>query len=258
VWVGSGENASQRSAHFGDGVYKSTDAGKTWKNVGLRTSEHIGKILIDPRNSNVVYVASQGPLWSAGGERGLYKTMDGGATWSAPAPILPGLDASNRTPIGYPVTQPDGSTLNAPASRRVDTFWPAVAISPSGRVYMSAYGADVVSPWQTCASAPPPPEGRINCTTLGKYIDNARLDYYVADLTTNVSQAVSTHPINTRNGFGGGFIGDYTDLAVGSDDRFHAFWTDTNNKQTVDWFYGFQFVPTLINQEDVVTATGSF
>ena len=66
VWLGTGENNSQRSAHFGDGVYKSTDAGKTWKRVGLQTSEHIGKILIDPRNSNVVYVAAQGPLFSAG------------------------------------------------------------------------------------------------------------------------------------------------------------------------------------------------
>jgi photosystem II stability/assembly factor-like uncharacterized protein len=85
VWLGTGENASQRSAHFGDGVYKSTDAGRTWKRMGLETSEHIGRILIDPRNSNVVYVASQGPLFSAGGERGLYKTADGGATWT---PIL--------------------------------------------------------------------------------------------------------------------------------------------------------------------------
>ena len=83
VWLGTGENTSQRSAHFGDGLYKSTDAGKTWKRVGLENSEHIGKILIDPRNSNVVYVASQGPLFSAGGERGLYKTTDGGATWTA-------------------------------------------------------------------------------------------------------------------------------------------------------------------------------
>ena len=83
IWLGTGENHSQRSAHFGDGVYKSTDAGKTWKRVGLETSEHIGKIVIDPRNSNVVYVAAQGPLFSAGGERGLYKTTDGGTTWTA-------------------------------------------------------------------------------------------------------------------------------------------------------------------------------
>jgi hypothetical protein len=185
------------------------------------------------------------------------KSTDGGASWSAPTPILPALDASNRTPVGYPVTQPDGSSLNAPAARRVDTQWPGVAVSPSGRVYMSAYGADVVSPWQTCASGPPPPEGRINCTTLGNYINNARLDYYVTNISSGNVQKVSTHPINTRNGFGGGFIGDYTSVAVGSDNVFHAFWTDTNNKQTVVWFYGLQFVPTLLNQEDVVTASGS-
>lgn len=83
LWLGTGENHSQRSAHFGDGVYKSTDAGKTWRRVGLETSEHIGRIVIDPRNSNVVYVASQGPLFSSGGERGLYKTTDGGASWNA-------------------------------------------------------------------------------------------------------------------------------------------------------------------------------
>jgi hypothetical protein len=80
VWVGTGENNSQRSVSYGDGVYKSEDGGKSWKNMGLRTSEHIGKILIDPRDSNVVYVAAQGPLWSAGKERGLYKTTDGGKT----------------------------------------------------------------------------------------------------------------------------------------------------------------------------------
>ncbi len=82
VWLGTGENASQRSAHFGDGVYKSTDAGKTWQRMGLEKSEHLGQILVDPRNSSVVYVAAQGPLWSAGGERGLYKTADAGATWT--------------------------------------------------------------------------------------------------------------------------------------------------------------------------------
>jgi photosystem II stability/assembly factor-like uncharacterized protein len=81
VWVGSGENNSQRSVSMGDGVYKSVDGGKSWKNVGLEKSEHISKIVVDPRDSNVVYVAAQGPLWAPGGDRGLYKTTDGGKTW---------------------------------------------------------------------------------------------------------------------------------------------------------------------------------
>ncbi len=123
---------------------------------------------------------------------------------------------------------------------------------------MSAYAADVISPWQTCANTPPAPEGRINCLGLGNYIHNARLNYYVANVGNGGAEIVSTHPINTRNGFGGGFIGDYTDLAVGSDNTFHALWTDTNNKQTVVWFYGLEFAPTVINQEDVVTASGNF
>ncbi len=81
IWVGTGENNNQRSVGYGDGVYKSTDGGKTWKNMGLKKSEHISKIIVDPRNSNVVYVASYGPLWSDDGDRGVYKTTDGGETW---------------------------------------------------------------------------------------------------------------------------------------------------------------------------------
>jgi hypothetical protein len=185
-------------------------------------------------------------------------SSDGGANWSAPARVLPAVDASARTAIGYPVTQPDGTTVNAPSSRRVDTFWPGVAVSPSGRVYMSAYAADVVSPWQTCAQPVAPPVGRINCLALGNYINNARLDYVVRDLTTGVTKTVTTHPINTRYQFGGGFIGDYTGLAVGSDNRFHALWTDTNNVQSVTSWYGFQFIPTLIHQQDAVVASDSF
>src|SRR5204863_1201530 len=68
VWVGSGENNSQRSVSMGDGVYKSIDGGKSWKNVGLEKSEHVSKIVVDPRDSNVVYVAAQGPLWAPGGD----------------------------------------------------------------------------------------------------------------------------------------------------------------------------------------------
>jgi hypothetical protein len=82
VWVGTGENVSGRHVGFGDGVYKSLNGGKTWTNMGLARSEHIGRILVDPRDSDVVYVAAEGPLWSSGGERGLYKTTDGGKTWT--------------------------------------------------------------------------------------------------------------------------------------------------------------------------------
>ncbi|PYK26401.1 MAG: hypothetical protein DME59_07820 [Verrucomicrobia bacterium] len=187
------------------------------------------------------------------------KSTDGGATWSSSAPIFPTLDASNRTAIGYPQPQPGGGTLEAPPARRVDTFFPGVAISQSGRVYMSSYAADVVSPWQTCASTPLPPEGFVNCYALGDYIHNARLDYFVRNLANSGEHMVSTHPINTRYyGDFFRFIGDYTNIAVGSDNVFHAFWTDTNNVQNFVWVGGLEFVPTPSHGQDVVTASGSF
>jgi len=187
------------------------------------------------------------------------KSTDGGATWSSPALAFPALDASHQTPVGYPVNQPDGSRLIAPTpAHRVDTLFPALTSTPSGRVYISAYAADEVSPWQTCASGPAPPVGRITCDVLGSYIDNARLDYVVGDLTMGTSSIVTTQPINTRYGFGGGFFGDYTDIAGGSDDVYHALWTDSNNVQNVTWFYGFEFVPTPIHQQDIATAKGKF
>jgi photosystem II stability/assembly factor-like uncharacterized protein len=82
VWAGTGESNNRQSTSWGDGVYKSTDGGKTWTNVGLRTSKHVNRILIDPRDNNVVFVAATGSLWGAGGERGVYKTVDGGKTWT--------------------------------------------------------------------------------------------------------------------------------------------------------------------------------
>ncbi|MBT8056455.1 MAG: glycosyl hydrolase [Gammaproteobacteria bacterium] len=82
VWVGTGENVSGRHVGYGDGVYRSLDGGQTWQNMGLENSEHIGMIRIDPRDSNVIYVAAQGPLWAGGGERGLFKSTDGGRSWT--------------------------------------------------------------------------------------------------------------------------------------------------------------------------------
>src|SRR2546425_4566437 len=81
VWVGTGESNTRQSTSWGDGIYKSTDGGKTYTNMGLRTSRSINRIVIDPRNNNVVFVAAPGSLWGPGGERGVYKTTDGGRNW---------------------------------------------------------------------------------------------------------------------------------------------------------------------------------
>ena len=81
IWVGTGENVGGRHVGYGDGIYRSEDGGKSWKNLGLKKSEHISKIIIHPENSNVILVAAQGPLWNKGGERGFYKSDDYGKTW---------------------------------------------------------------------------------------------------------------------------------------------------------------------------------
>jgi photosystem II stability/assembly factor-like uncharacterized protein len=104
VWVGTGENVGGRHVGYGDGVYKSLDGGGSWTRVGLEESEHIGNIVVDPRDSNVVYVASQGPLWSAGGDRGLYKTTDGGETWEK---ILGGGEYTGVTEVHMDPRDPD-------------------------------------------------------------------------------------------------------------------------------------------------------
>jgi hypothetical protein len=262
-WDGSTRVAATNSTY----VVKSTDGGATWTAPkAIAPVADIGPLRNTAFRVNsypAAAAAANGDLYAtwntetANGSVAVYsKSTDGGANWSAPARVFA---AATRSPVGYPVPQPSGGTLNAPTPPGpVEDVFPAVATGPNGHVYLSAYRGDVVSPWQTCASAPPAPVGRIECDALGDYIHNTRLNYVVTDLTTHVTQTVSTHPINTQNGFGGGFFGDYTDIAVGSDGTFHAFWTDSNNRQTVVWFYGAEFVPTPINQEDVVTATGSF
>jgi photosystem II stability/assembly factor-like uncharacterized protein len=135
LWVGTGENNSQRSAHFGDGVYKSTDAGRTWKRMGLATSEHIGDILIDPRHSNTVYVASQGPLFSEGGERGLFKTTDGGATWSAVLTISKDTGVSD---IVFDPRNPD--VIFASAYQRRRHVGQMIGGGPEGGIFKTSNG----------------------------------------------------------------------------------------------------------------------
>ncbi len=135
VWVGTGENNSQRSVSYGDGVYRSDDGGKSWKNVGLKTSEHIGRILIDPRNSDVVYVAAQGPLWNAGGDRGLYKTTDGGKTWKC---VLSIGENTGVTDVVLDPRNPD--VLLAAAYQRRRHVWTLINGGPESAIYKSTDG----------------------------------------------------------------------------------------------------------------------
>jgi len=135
VWVGSGENNSQRSVSYGDGVYKSTDGGKSWSNVGLKESEHIGRIAVSPRDGNVVYVAAQGPLWRAGGDRGLYKTSDGGKTWERV------LHVDEYTGINEVVMDPrDPEVLYASAYQRHRQVWTLIDGGPGSGVWKSRDG----------------------------------------------------------------------------------------------------------------------
>jgi hypothetical protein len=153
----------------------------------------------------------------------------------------------NRVPAGYA-----GSALTPPAVRPAESIWPAIAVSPTGRVFVAAYVGDVVSPWISCAAFDP--KGSINCLTPGPTVDNTKLDYVVTDVTTGVTKTATTQSVNTRYMFRGGFIGDYTGMAVGSDDVAHPLWTDTNNSQQATWFFGTNFGGILVNQQDVVTA----
>jgi photosystem II stability/assembly factor-like uncharacterized protein len=135
VWVGTGENNSQRSVSFGDGVYKSMDGGTTWQNMGLKESEHIGNIVIDPRSSNIVYVAAQGPLWRSGGDRGLYMTTDDGATWERI------LHISDDTGINEVHMDPrDSNVLYATSYQRRRHVWTLINGGPEGGIHKSTDG----------------------------------------------------------------------------------------------------------------------
>jgi photosystem II stability/assembly factor-like uncharacterized protein len=157
VWVGTGENDSQRSVAYGDGVYRSEDGGRHWTNMGLKSSEHIARIVIDPRDSRMVYVAAQGPLWSAGGDRGLYKTTDGGKSWKA---VLTISENTGVTDIAMDPRNPD--VLYAAAYQRRRHVWSVVNGGPEAAIYRSS---DAGATWEKAkAGLPEVDMGRIGLT----------------------------------------------------------------------------------------------
>ena len=154
VWVGTGENNSQRSVGYGDGVYRSEDGGKSWKNMGLKTSEHIARIVIDPRNSNTVFVAAQGPLWGPGGDRGLFKTTDGGKTWKNV------LSISENTGVTDVVMDPRNPDIMMAATyQRRRHVWTLINGGPESAIHRSTDGG---ATWTKIRSGLPTEEmGRI-------------------------------------------------------------------------------------------------
>ncbi|MEO7266070.1 MAG: hypothetical protein ABIW38_14230 [Ferruginibacter sp.] len=135
VWVGSGENNNQRVVGYGDGVYKSEDAGKSWKIMGLTKSEHIGMIKVDPTNSDIIYVAAYGPLWNSGGERGIYKSIDGGKTWKQI------LSVSEHTGFNEIHLDPRNSNiLYAAAHQRQRKVFTYIGGGPESALYKSTDG----------------------------------------------------------------------------------------------------------------------
>ncbi len=154
LWVGTGENNSQRSVGWGDGVYKSLDGGATFKRVGLQRSEHIGEIVIDPRNSDVVWVAAQGPLWAPGGDRGLYRTQDGGLSWEHV------INVSENTGVSDLVLDPrDPDTMYAASYQRRRHQCCLIAGGPESTIFKSTDGG---SSWRTLEEGLPDTDrGRI-------------------------------------------------------------------------------------------------
>jgi photosystem II stability/assembly factor-like uncharacterized protein len=135
VWVGSGENNSQRSVGYGDGVYKSMDGGKSWKNMGLKDSGHISMIRIHPGDSDTVFVAAQGPLWNAGGDRGLYRTIDGGGNWERL------LDIDEHTGVNEFVLHPaDPDAIVASSYQRRRHVWTLINGGPGSGIHKTTDG----------------------------------------------------------------------------------------------------------------------
>jgi photosystem II stability/assembly factor-like uncharacterized protein len=154
VWVGTGENNSQRSVGYGDGLYKSIDGGASFSKVGLEASEHIAKVVIDPRDSQVVYVAAQGPLWKSGGDRGLYKTIDSGKSWKA---VLTISANTGVTDIVFDPRNPD--LLYAAAYQRRRHVWTLIDGGPESGMYRST---DAGATWRKISKGlPDGDKGRI-------------------------------------------------------------------------------------------------
>lgn len=171
VWVGSGENNNQRSVSYGDGIYKSVDGGSSWSNMGLKNSEHIGRIAIHPKNSDIVFVAAIGPLWSPGGDRGVYRTRDGGATWEQV------LKIDENTGVNDIIIDPQNpDILYASAFQRRRHVFTYLGGGPQSTIYKSVDGGTT---WKKSAEGLP--SGDIGRIGLAVSPANPKIIYAIVE-----------------------------------------------------------------------------
>ena len=171
IWAGTGEPNNRQSSSWGDGVYKSLDGGETWINMGLQETRHIGKIKIDPRNPNIVFVAALGHLWGPHPERGVFRTRDGGKTWDKC------LYIDEDTGVVDMDFEENGRVIYAAAFQRQRKPWGYIGGGPHGGVYRSWDGGDS---WQKLSNGLP--EGNVG-----------RIGLAVAPSRPNIVYAIIEH-----------------------------------------------------------------
>ncbi|MBT8061202.1 MAG: glycosyl hydrolase, partial [Gammaproteobacteria bacterium] len=216
VWVGTGENNSQRSVAYGDGVYKSTDGGKSWKNMGLKDSGHISMIRFHPDDSDTVFVAAQGPLWSAGGDRGLYKTTDGGENWERI------LEIDEHTGVNDFVMDPaDPDVIVASTYQRRRHVWTLVHGGPGSGIHKTTDGGQT---WRKL-------EGGLPTGDQGK------IGLAAAPSAPNMIYAIIEALPEERGVYRSTDFGESwekrSDHASGSAQYYHELFVDPNNAERV-------------------------
>jgi photosystem II stability/assembly factor-like uncharacterized protein len=170
VWVGTGEANSRNSSSWGNGVYKSLDGGATWQHVGLEATRHIARVVIDPHDSNTVYVAALGKLWGTNPERGVFKTTDGGKTWRHV------LEVDAKTGAVDLVMDPGNPhVLYAAMYARLRTAWSYTAGGTTGGIFRTT---DAGRTWRKLTNGLPQSTGRIGLDVFRK---NPRTVYAVIE-----------------------------------------------------------------------------
>ncbi len=212
IWVGTGEANNQRSSSWGDGVYKSENGGKTWTKMGLRKSEHIGRVIVHPSNPQIVFVAAAGPLWGAGGDRGLFRTTDGGRTWKN----VKNIDAhTGFTDVIFDPTNPD--VIYAASFQRERRPYTYVGGGPGSGIWKSIDAGDT---WTRLSEGLP----KVDVGRIGLDVSKSSPNIVYATIETKV----------TGNGASTG----NTEGSVYRSDDYGASWQRMGVGFSYPWYMG--------------------